>query len=48
MLVRLTFHTTLSMTVDVDGCWLLVEGKSNGTPITRIERIYSDRESTKH
>ncbi len=48
VLVRLSSLATLRMTVDVDGCWLLLEGKSNGTPITRIERIYSDRKSTKH
>lgn len=38
------------MTVGFDGCWLLVDGKSNGTPITQIERIYSDKKSrnTKH
>lgn len=48
MLVRLGSHTTLRMTVDIDDSRLLVEGKSNGTPIAQIERIYSDKKSTKH
>lgn len=48
MLVRLSSLATLRMIVDVDSCWLFVDGKSNGTPNTQIEMFYSDRKSAKH